>query len=309
MEFLQCQTVQHNILKSSPNNNIRSLWKNTCEGSNIQYDIYRNTKEALKAIRTEYTERLQHELTSQGYILSFLLDNSLKMANSVWSTVQSNMPRNIFNFTVRYLNNSLANRVNLVRWNLSQTSDCSFCFRPESLLHVIAGCKTYLDEGRFTWRHNSALQFIANSLQSIVGSTLYVDLPCFLSPCIITGDTLRPDLLLVTADRKLFVLDLTVGFETNLDINAHRKKEKYHQLLQTLSSQFSLVKFVNLSVSCLSIFGCSADSFIDMCKDLEINKNHLLFMIRTTSAIIIRSTYIIFCRRNKPWTSPDFISF
>ena len=171
------------------------------------------------------------------------------MANSVWSTVQSNMPRNIFHFTIRYLNNSLANRINLVRWNLSQTSDCSFYFHPESLLHVVAGCKTYLDEGRFTWRHNSALQFIANSLQSIVGSTLYVDLPGFLSPCIITGDTLRPELLLVTADRKLFVLELTVGFETNLDINAHRKKEKYHQLL---------------------------------------------FIIRKTSAIIIRSTYFIF---------------
>ena len=66
----------------------------------------------------------------------------------------------------------------------------------------------------------------------------------------------------------LYLLELTVGFETNLNINAHRKTEKCHQLLQTLSCQFSLVKFVNLSVSCLGMFGCSADSFIDMCKDL-----------------------------------------
>ena len=143
------------------------------------------------------TQRLQYELSSQGYILSFLLDNSLKMANSIWFTVQSNMPRSIFNFTVQYLDNSLATCVNLARWNLSQTSDCSFCFRTESLLHVVASCKTYLDAGRFTRRHHSALQFIANSLQSIVGSTLYVDLPGFLSPCIITGDTLLPDLLII----------------------------------------------------------------------------------------------------------------
>ena len=52
-------------------------------------------------------------LTSQGATLSFLIDNSLKMANSLWSSVQSSMPRNIFNFTVRYLNNSLATRRNL----------------------------------------------------------------------------------------------------------------------------------------------------------------------------------------------------
>ena len=246
----------------------------------VYTEIRTEHTEVLEAIRTEHTEWLQHELTSQGYILSFHLDNSLKMANSVWSTVQSNMSRNIFNFTVRYLKHPLATRVNLARWNPSQTSDCSSCFRPESLLHVVAGCKTDLDEGRFTWFRNSALQFIANPLQSIVGSTLYVDLPGFLSPCIITGYTLRPDLLLVTADRKLFVLELTVGFETNLNINAHRKQEKYHQLLQTLSSQFPLVKFVNLSVSCLGIFGCSTNSFIDMCKDLEIDKNYLLFMVR-----------------------------
>ena len=230
------------------------------------------------------------------------------MANFIWSDVQSNMPRNIFNFTVRYLNNSLATRKNLARWNLSQTFNCSFCFHPESLLHVVAGRKTYLDEGRFTWRHNSALKFIANSFQSIVGSTLYVDLPGFLSPCIITGDTFRPDILLVTKDKKLFVLELTVGFETNLNINSQRKKDKYQELLQALNSQFSSVKFVNLSVSCLGIFGLSADSFIDMCKELEIDKSYLRFVIRKTSYIIIRSTYFIFCRRNKPWNSPDLIS-
>ena len=123
------------------------------------------------------------------------------MANSVWSTVQSNMPRNVFNFTVRYLNNSLATGISLARWSLSQTSDCSFCFRPEGLLHVVAGYKTYLDKGRYAWRHNSALQFIANSLQSIADSTLFVDLPGFLPHCIFAGDTFRPNLLLATADR------------------------------------------------------------------------------------------------------------
>ena len=80
-------------------------------------------------------------------------------------------------------------------------------------------------------------------------------------------------------------------------------------LLQALNSQFSSVKFVNLSVSCLGIFGRSADSFIDMCKELEIDKSYLRFIIRKTSNIIIQSTYFIFCRRNKLWNSPDLISF
>ena len=160
----------------------------------------------------------------------------------------------------------------------------------------------YLDEGRFTWRHNSALKFIANSFQPIVGSTLYVDLPGFLSPCKITGDTFRPDILLATKDKKLFVLELTVGFETNLNINSQRKKDKYQELLQALNSQFSSVKFLNLSVSCLGIFGRSTDSFIDMCKELEIDKSYLRFIVRKTTNIIIRSTYFIFAAETNPGT-------
>ena len=50
--------------------------------------------------------------------------------------------------------------------------------------------------------------------------------------------TFHPDLIFVTADRKIFALELKVSFETNLNINAQRKKAKYEQLLQTLSSQF-----------------------------------------------------------------------
>ena len=61
---------------------------------------------------------------------------------------------------------------------------------------------------------------------------------------------------------------------------SQRKKDKYQELFQALNSQFSSVKFVNLSVSCLGIFGRSADSFIDMCKELEIDKSYLRFIIR-----------------------------
>jgi len=95
---------------------------------------------------------------------------------------------------IKYLNNTIATRKNLYLWGLSNTSHCSFCLQTESLLHIVAGCKTYLN------------------LKTI---PLYVNLPGYLSPCIIMGDSLRPDMLLSTAD-KLHIIELTVGFETNL---------------------------------------------------------------------------------------------
>ena len=114
---------------------------------NVQYDVYKNTKDILKAVRSEHKDRLQTQLQSQGAILSFVIDHSLNVTKSIWTSVQSKMPKNIFNFTIRYLNNSLSTRSNLKKWNFTQSSDCSFCHLPETLLHVVAGCKSYLEEG------------------------------------------------------------------------------------------------------------------------------------------------------------------
>ena len=51
VKFTQCQTVSCNILRSSPNANVQALWKNTSTGPKLQYDIYRNTREVLKAVK------------------------------------------------------------------------------------------------------------------------------------------------------------------------------------------------------------------------------------------------------------------
>ena len=168
MKFSQCQTVFRFSLRSSPNDEIKSLWKSTSSGMSIQYDVYKNTKDVLKAVRSEHKHRLQTQLQSQGAILSFVLDHSLTVTKSIWTSVQSKMPKNIFNFTIRYLNNSLSTRSNLTKWNFAQSSECSFCHLPETLLHVVAGCKSYLEEFRYTWRHNSALHILANYFRASV---------------------------------------------------------------------------------------------------------------------------------------------
>ena len=119
---------------------------------------------------------------------------------------QSKLPNNIFKITVKYLNNTFASRNNLCLCKLAASPDCSFCLESESLLHIVTGCKSYLDQGRFTWRHNSALKFLAQTLESVKPSNLYLDLPGYLSPCIITGDSLHPDMLLIIADKCLYII-------------------------------------------------------------------------------------------------------
>ena len=54
----------------------------------------------------------------------------------------------------------------------------------------------------------------------------------------ITGDSLRPDLLLLTKDKLLYVLELTIGFETNIQNNSYCKAVKYSALLSELSPSY-----------------------------------------------------------------------
>ena len=85
MKFSQCQTVFRNSLRSSPNDETKSVWKSTNSGINIQYDVYKNTKDVLKGVRSEHKHRLQTQLQSQGAILSFVLDHSLTATKSIWT--------------------------------------------------------------------------------------------------------------------------------------------------------------------------------------------------------------------------------
>ena len=218
------------------------------------------------------------------------------------------MPRNIFNFSIQYLNNTLPTRKNLCRWAISQSSNCSFCLQSETLQHVISSCKSYLDEGRYTWRHNSVLLFLANKFSSLKQCTVYADLPSFLSPCFITGESYRSDLLLLTDKNILYILELTVGFETNIQHNSDRKATKYSSLINDLSLSYSKVQFVNLSMSAIGAMGSSCISLLSLHNDLHFDKTIQKRIIMKTMSISHRSSYYIFCRRNKPWTNPELLT-
>ena len=166
-KFIQCQTTIRNALKSSPNPDIRYLWQDSSQNTNVQYDQYKNTKQVLKAVQNQHQGRLEHELTSQGFIISSVIKFASPKVTILWSTVQQNMPKKIFNFSLKYLPNTLATRKNLFKWSIGQSSACSFCLQSETLQHVVSSCKSYLDQGRYTWRHDSVLNFIASTLSAL----------------------------------------------------------------------------------------------------------------------------------------------
>ena len=173
---------------------------------------------------------------------------------------------------------------------------------------AVAGCLFYLTQGRFTWRHDSVLNFLATSLQVLKDTVIYADLPDFKSPSIITGESYRSGLL-ISNNNCLYVLELSVGFESNLKNNIIRKKGKYKEINNTLRNKFKKVEFINLLISALRVFAKESFAFQSMLSSLGFEDVVQKFTIRRIINITIRSTYYILCCRNKPWSNPELIKY
>ena len=125
----------------------------------------------------------------------------------------------------------------------------------------------------------------------------------------ISGDSLRPDLVFISKNFILCILELTVGFESNILINSDRKASKYSSLILDLKHAYSDVKFVDLSMSTISIMGKSSELLLLMLDDLNLDKPTQKYLIRKVLNIAIRCTYYIFCCRNRPWSNPNLLDF
>ena len=64
-----------------------------------------------------------------------------------------------------------------------------------------------------------------------------------------------------------------------------------------------------LSMSALGIFDKGTSDFLDMLTDLQFDAATKNYILRKLINIAIRTSYYIFCRRNKEWPNPELISY
>ena len=166
-----------------------------------------------------------------------------------------------------------------------------FLFTPCYFLRTVTGCKNYLYQGCFSWRHDS---IHCSVLQNCARHTSLSDLPGFFCPSIIPGNDFRPDILLILPSYCLYVLELTIGYESDLSSNSIRKEEEYRQLIVELRSRYKEIHLVNLPMGAFSVMSRSSTSFLDIMKDLYLGENTRSFVIRRLVTITIRSTNYVF---------------
>ena len=104
------------------------------------------------------------------------------------------MPRNVMSFAARLSTNSLATPSNLVRWGKRKMGSCPLCsYQNATLAHITNVCPVSLQQGRFTWRHDSVLQHVTKTVKSF--STENTEIFADLEGWRINGGTISADIL------------------------------------------------------------------------------------------------------------------
>ena len=105
---------------------------------------------------------------------------ALETAYKVWTRIQSGLPAGQLNFLFRAGLDCLPIPLNLHKWWIQTDPKCPLRSWPKpTSMHILNGCATALNQGRYTWRHDSVLQTIAKALIPTLDESgkLYADIP------------------------------------------------------------------------------------------------------------------------------------
>jgi len=118
-----------------------------------------------------YTKAVQQEVQCHWTSWTNYVQNNLS-----WCDLLA-MPSNLLSFCLSATYNTLPSPSNLRRWNISTEAACFLCKKSVCTVpHVLSGCAVALDQGRYTFRHDSILKVIAAKIKDFI-ATLCVSVP------------------------------------------------------------------------------------------------------------------------------------
>ena len=143
------------------------------------------------------------------------------------------IPQGILKFAINAGINTLPSLDNLKRWGKRVSDRCPFCSNTQTLAHILSNCSTSLDQGRYTWRHNSVLSSFIDMIRPrlLDGFVLYSDMPGYTAPhggtvpphILVTS--LRPDMFIFNETTRIAIIfELTCPWDKNIE-RSHAFKE------------------------------------------------------------------------------------
>ena len=110
-------------------------------------------------------DRITTVLTRHSLVIKSIWEHGMRSAAQIWSKFILKLPKNIYNFSIRCVNNSLANASNMHKWGKTTSSLCLHCNKNQTLGHVVAGCEILLREKRYNYRHDFILLNVGRILE------------------------------------------------------------------------------------------------------------------------------------------------
>ena len=183
---------------------------------------------------------------------------------------------------------------------------------------MVSNCQVALDQGRYTWRHNSVLSNLIRLIRPklLPNALLYSDLPGFLAPgggsipphVLVTNQ--KPDIFIINeSSREAVVFELTCPWDGNISRSHSYKEEKYAPLIADLSRRYKTYLFsVEISVRG-QVSGDNRKRLKAFTYRVSSDPKPVFkSMVKILSKTALLSSFSIFSARAEPsWIDPPFL--
>ena len=270
-------------------------------------------KESVKAI-----VRVEHESDNSEHLKTLLKQGEfLKLIEAeqndpTWKSFIYGLKKGTMKFLLNSLIHTLPTQTNLMLWNKATSNKCLICKNQETTLHILNGCKTALDQGRYTWRHDSILNYMSSTFDKSKFQ-VFSDIPGQKTenggtiPSFLTVTADRPDIVVLDKAKKaVYILELTAPFESNISTRHTYKTNKYAYLLKDISDYKPTVIAYEVG-SRGHISKENRDRLKIIFKLCEKGITFKNFVDNISKISITSSFYIYNCRKNPQWTPVPYM--
>ena len=116
---------------------------------------------AKKLIKDKLIKQWDTQLDHLNVQSKFWYIDALELNCPLWNWIISGLPSCQLSFIHRVGSDTLPTPLNLACRKVQTDRKCSLCNLPNpTALHILNSCPTSLNQGRYTWRHDSKLAHI-----------------------------------------------------------------------------------------------------------------------------------------------------
>ena len=241
----------------------------------------------------------------------FLALATAEKQDIVWKSYMFNLKQGTLKFLLNASIDTLPTAANLKRWKKSTSDLCKLCKQRETTNHILNSCPVSLEQGRYTWRHNSVINYIVQNVAN--NFKVYSDLPEHTAP---GGGTIPPELCVTSQkpdiviidnhNKKLHIFELTCPSEEHIDTRNTEKSNKYAHFSTDITGYSCIV----------NCFEVSSKGYISTRNHTTLKTLHKFINPQITlsefkkniSSISVMSSHFIFlCKSDPTFTEPQFI--